>query len=60
MTIKEELKSLGCVVTRKRKAYSTMDANAIGIIEPVEDADADAAPPVGKCAKTTSASSSHV
>jgi hypothetical protein len=58
MTIKEEPKSPGRAVTRKCKAYSMTDANAIGIIEPVEDA--DAALPAGKRAKTTSASSSRV
>ena len=62
MTIKEELKSPGHVATRKRKAYSTKDANPIGILEPVEDADADAdtAQPAGKRAKTAAASSSRV
>jgi hypothetical protein len=62
MTIKEEPKSPGHVATRKRKAYSTKDANPIGILEPVEDADADAdtAQPAGKRAKTAAASSSRV
>jgi hypothetical protein len=60
MTIKEEPKSPGRVATRKRKAYSTTDANPIGVIEPVEDADADATQPAGKRAKTASAGSSRV
>jgi hypothetical protein len=64
MTIKEEPKSPGHIATRKRKAYSTKDANPIGILELVEDADADAdadtAQPAGKCAKTAAASSSRV
>ena len=64
MTIKEEPKSPGRVATRKRKAYSTMDANSISSIEPIEDpdaaTDADAAQPAGKRAKTASASSSRV
>ena len=45
---------------RKRKAYSTTDANPIGLIEPIDDADADFAQPLGKRAKTASAGSSHV
>jgi len=60
MTVKEEPKSPGRVATRKRKAYSTTDANPINSLEPIDDADADAAQPVGKCAKTAAASSSHV
>ena len=60
MTVKEEPKSPGRAVTRKRKAYSTTDANPIGSIEPIDDADADAAQPVGKRAKTASANSSRV
>lgn len=60
MTIKEEPKSPGRGTTRKRKAYSTTDANPIGVLEPLEDADADAAQPAGKRAKTATASSSRV
>jgi hypothetical protein len=64
MTIKEEPKSSGHVATRKCKVYSTKNANLIGILEPVEDADAnadaDTAQPAGKRAKTAAASSSHV
>jgi len=60
MTIKEELKSPGRPANRKRKAYSTTDANPIGVIKPIDDADADAAQPLSKRVKTTSASSSHV
>jgi hypothetical protein len=62
MTIKEEPKSPGRLANRKRKAYSTTDANPIGVIEPIDDADADAgaAQPRGKRVKTTSASSSNV
>ena len=56
MSIKEEPKSPGRVATRKRKAYSTTDANPIGVIEQVEDANAnaDTAQPAGKRAKTAS------
>jgi hypothetical protein len=60
MTIKEEPKSPGHIATRKRKAYSTKDANPIGILEPVEDANTDTAQPAGKRAKTAAASSSRV
>jgi hypothetical protein len=60
MTIKEEPKSPGCVTTRKHKAYSTTDTNLIGVIEPIDDADADPIQPAGKRAKTASASTSHV
>jgi hypothetical protein len=60
MTIKEEPKSPGRPATRKRKAYSATDANPIGILKQVEDADADAAQPAGKRTKTAAASSSHV
>ena len=60
MTIKEEPKSPGRVTTRKRKAYSTTDANPIGVIEPINDADTDPVQPAGKRAKTASASTSHV
>ena len=60
MTIKEEPKSPGCVMTRKRKAYSTTNTNPIGIIEPINDANANPIQPASKRAKTTSASTSHV
>jgi hypothetical protein len=60
MTIKEEPKSPGRAATRKCKAYSITDANSIGIIEPIEDTDADAPQPTGKRAKTSAASSSRV
>jgi hypothetical protein len=60
MTFKEELKSPGCVMTRKHKAYLTTDANLIGVIEPIHDANANPIQPAGKWAKTTSMSTSHV
>ena len=60
MTIKEEPKSPGCVTTRKRKAYSTTNTNLIGVIEPINDANADPVQPAGKRVKITSTSTSHV
>jgi hypothetical protein len=60
MTIKEEPKSPGRVTTRKRKVYSTTDANPIGVIEPIDDADTDPVQPAGKRAKTAFVSTSHV
>jgi len=56
MTITEEPKSLGCVVTRKHKVYSITDANPISSIKPIDDT----AQSVEKHAKTTTTSSSHV
>jgi len=58
MTVKEEPKSPGRATTRKCKAYSMMDANPIGIIEPMDDT--DTTQPVRKRAKTAAASSSRV
>jgi hypothetical protein len=60
VTVKEEPKSPGRAAGKKRKAYSTTDANPIGILEPVDDADADSTQPVGKRAKTASAGTSRV
>ncbi|KIM74287.1 hypothetical protein PILCRDRAFT_14549 [Piloderma croceum F 1598] len=60
MIIKEEQKSPGRAATQKHKVYSTTDANPIGTLKPIEDADADTAQPTGKCAKTASFSLSHV
>lgn len=59
-TVKEEPKSPARASGRKRKAYSTTDANAIGFIEPVGDADLEPAQPAGKRAKTASGSASQV
>jgi hypothetical protein len=58
MAIKEEPKSPGRPANRKCKAYLMTDANPIGVIEPINDA--DAAQPRGKRVKTTSTSSSNV
>jgi hypothetical protein len=59
-TVKEEPKSPARGSGRKRKAYSTSNANAIGFIEPVDDADLESAQPVGKRAKTASGSAPQV
>jgi len=47
-------------VGKKRKAYSTTDANPIGNLEPIDDDDAKSPQPVGKRAKTAFASASHI
>jgi hypothetical protein len=60
MTIKEELKSPGRMTTRKRKAYSATNTNPIGVIEPIDDANADPVQPASKRAKIASASTSNV
>ena len=60
MTIKEEPKSSGRAATSKRKAYSIMDTNSIGIIKPIEDTDTDTAQPAGNHARASAASSSCV
>ena len=59
MAVKEEPKSPGQSGSRKRKAYSSVDANPIGILEPI-DVDVDTFPqPVGKRAKLAGGSSSN-
>ena len=59
MAVKEEPKSPGQSGSRKRKAYLSVDANPIGILEPI-DVDVDTFPqPVRKRAKPASGSSSN-
>ncbi|KIM76563.1 hypothetical protein PILCRDRAFT_12622 [Piloderma croceum F 1598] len=60
ITVKEEPKSPGRAAGKKRKVYSTTNANPIGTIEPIDDADTDAAQPVGKRPRTAAASASRV
>ena len=58
--IKEEPQSPTQPATKKRKAYSTTDASAIGSIESTAGFDLDPPQPAGKHQKSASGSSSQV
>ena len=60
LTVKEEPKSPAHPSGRKCKVILTTDANAIGFIEPIANADVEMTQPSGKCIKTTSGSSLQV